>query len=111
LSDELVDEVDRFSSEFRRKLNRKHAYRSEVFDTIVELYRYIRVEIKNGTPGSVLFRGTLLRFLSLCYHSASIIVDEDEAVAKAMYDFSLISEFLEESRNEVLRAMSNALPG
>ncbi|WP_126444176.1 motility associated factor glycosyltransferase family protein [Sulfuricystis multivorans] len=101
----LVEEFDRFDAELRPLLNRKIASRAEIIERIIDTYRLIRTEIVASTASSMLFRGTLLHLMSLCFNAASIIEDDDEAIAKATYDFGLILEFMEAARNEVLRAI------
>lgn len=101
----LVEEFDRFDARLRPHLNRKLATREEVIDRIVETYQMLREEIVLASPASLMFRGTLLHLLSLCFNAASIILDDDEAAAKASYDFGAILEFMEAARHEVLRAI------
>jgi hypothetical protein len=101
----LVEEFDRFDARLRPYLNRKFATRDEVIEDIVATYQMLREEIARASPASLMFRGTLLHLLSLSFNTASIILDDDEAAAKASYDFGVILEFMEAARQEVLRAI------
>lgn len=106
IAETLIEEFDRFDAGMRPLLNRKIVDRADIVEQIVDVYRELREEIKKGTAASLMFRGTLLHLLSLAFNAASIIVDDDEAVAKATYDFSLIIEFLDAARSEVLKAIA-----
>lgn len=105
----LLDEFDRFDAQIRPFLNQKIATRDEIIDRIIATYRVLREEVVKASPGSLMFRGSLLHLLSLCFNAASIIRDDDEAVAKASYDFALIVEFLEAARSEVQSAIAETL--
>jgi hypothetical protein len=106
VAETLIEEFDRFDARMRPLLNRKIVERADIVERILDLYRDLRDEIKQGTAASLMFRGTLLHLLSLAFNAASIIIDDDEAVAKATYDFSLIIEFLDAARSEMLKAIA-----
>lgn len=105
----LVSEFDRFDAQIRPFLNQKITTRDEIIERIIATYRVLREEIVKASPGSLMFRGSLLHLLSLCFNAASIIRDDDEAVAKASFDFALIMEFMEAARSEVQRAIAETL--
>jgi hypothetical protein len=108
LQDALISEFDRFDAKIRPKLNQKLTSRDDIIERIVDVYQALREEIAEHTPASVLCRGSLLYLLSLTYTATSIILDDEEAVAKATYDFGLIQAFLAEARGAVLQAMQAA---
>ncbi len=104
----LVAEIDRFDARIRPLLNRKLVCRADIVERILDVYRVLREEIVQATPSSLMFRGTLLHLLSLAFNATSIILDDDEAVAKAVYDFGLIDEFMQAARREVSRAIAES---
>jgi hypothetical protein len=99
----LLAQVDEFIEEVRSIVDRDRRSRMQVIDTIVRIYRHLMSEVRKDTPPYVLFRGTLLMLMSLTYNAISIIEDEDEAVAKAEYDFGNLMDCLEHARSEVAR--------
>ena len=105
----LMDDVDRFMEECSALLENKRTRRWEVIDAIVSLYQVLAGEEARRTPVACLFRGSLLMLLSLSYNAISIIADEDEAVAKADYDFGVVADFLEAARTELKQVLAGAV--
>lgn len=105
---QIVQEVDRFIEEVRTILDVERNTRADVIDTIVRFYRYLVSDAVRVTFLFSLFRGTLIMLLSLSYNALSVIEDEDEAVAKVEYDFTNLMDCLQEARDLVLDALSEA---
>ena len=60
------------------------------------------------SPVGPLFRGFMYLLASLTFNAVSIIRDDDEAVAKAEYDFALILDGLSQARCEIERVVGGA---
>ncbi|MFN3883346.1 MAG: 6-hydroxymethylpterin diphosphokinase MptE-like protein [Rhodocyclaceae bacterium] len=101
----LLRSVDELIEAFRNLLAGKRDTRADVLDTIVALYQHLRNEEVKNSPAGILFQGTVFNLLSLCYNALSIIRDEDEAVAKAEYDFINLMDALQAGRAEISRAL------
>ncbi|WP_131110546.1 motility associated factor glycosyltransferase family protein [Sulfuricystis thermophila] len=97
----LLEEIDDFISPLREIVSRPRFTRHDVIDTIIEIYRYVHGQI-GKTAASDLYRGLILMLLSLTYNAISLIADEDEAVAKAEFDFLNLLDALETGRAKVL---------
>lgn len=101
----LLGSVDQLIESFHAILDRERSSRADVLDTIVGLYHHLRRDEIRNTPAAILFQGTVFNLLSLCYNALSIIADEDEAVAKAEYDFNNLMDALQAGRAELLRVL------
>lgn len=102
----LLAEIDDFIEAVRGLLDQERSSRSEVLDAIVRLYRFLLSDQIRDSPLFSLFRGSMLMLLSLTYNAVSIIADEDEAVAKAEYDFGNLLDCLEEGMVEVSQVLA-----
>lgn len=102
---ELMSEIDQFIGEVRAILDGKSLTRADVIDQIVHLYLHLFSDAVRETSSFTLFRGGVLMLLSLTYNAISIIKDEDEAVAKAAFDFANLMDFLDQGRVEVEQAL------
>lgn len=105
VAEKLLDNVDDLIETFRGILDSERHTRADVLDAIVALYRHFRKEEVCNAPAGILFQGTVFNLLSLCYNALSIIADEDEAVAKAEYDFLNLMDALQAGRAELQRVL------
>jgi hypothetical protein len=103
---QLLDQIDQFIADVQALLDPEPASRMDVIDRIARLYEYMFNDPVASTPMLPLYRGTLLHLASLTYNAVTIIKDEDEARAKAQYDFAVIIDFLERSRREIADVIS-----
>jgi hypothetical protein len=103
----LLEDVDALTDEVERILGESGSTRASVIDAIVRLYRFLVSDARRSAPASLTFRGTLISLLSLTYNAISIITDEDEAVAKAAFDFDNLLEFLATARAEIVKELDN----
>lgn len=105
LAPALLKSVDDVIAFFRDLVAQQRSTRQQVLDAIVAGYLYFNEPAVRGTPGEMMLRGTVINLLSLCYNALSIIADEDEAVAKAEFDFLNLLDALEAARAEVERML------
>jgi len=100
---QILDLIDEFAPTLNEivsvPLDRKRA----VIEVMDALYQYVFSREVVATPLSVMFRGSLLQIMAYSYQILSIIEDEGEAAAKAAYDFSLMLDFIQAARNEIVR--------
>jgi hypothetical protein len=94
---QLQSEFGEFIRDVDKILRDKCKNRFDVIETIECLYQYMQSVDFDSKPQIWAFRGGLLNLLSLTYNAITIIKDEDEAVAKAVFDFSNIMEFLNQA--------------
>jgi len=57
-------------------------------------------------PTDLLFRGVMFMLMSLTFNAITITKDEDEAVAKAKFDFGNLLDFLVHARDDVAKFVS-----
>lgn len=101
----LMASVDALIEALSGILDRSRSTRAEVFDTVISIYRHFCTEEVRNAPAGILFQGTVFNLLSLCYNALSIIADEDEAVAKAEFDFLNLMDALYAGRAELQRVL------
>lgn len=101
----LLGSVDALIEALADILDRRRGTRADVLDTIIAIYRHFRKDEVRKAPAGILFQGTVFNLLSLCYNALSIISDEDEAVAKAEYDFLNLMDALYAGRAELQRLL------
>ncbi len=104
----LLDEVDDFVDEMRALLAQPRQSRADVIACLVAVYRVLIGPKIKGRVGDSLFRGTVLNLLSLTYNAISTIIDEEEAVMKAEYDFMNLMDALDAGRAEIVRVLGIA---
>ena len=109
LGDSLLAQLDEFIDSIHSIVLHHRSKRSEVIDTLTSVYRYLITRRDSTMPMGVLLRGALFHLLSLTYNAITIIKDEEEAVAKAEFDFNNIFDFLSQARDEVAKAIEGAL--
>lgn len=105
LEQALLDQLDSFIAEVSDILAAEQQVRADVIDKLSRVYRHVRAEEAKSSPCALLFRGVLSHLLSLTFNAITIIKDEDEAVAKAEFDFANLMDFLEQARAEVVNVM------
>ncbi len=105
LSTSLLDQIDQFMQDALAILAEESADLTRLIDKIKRLYLYVMTGPVTTQPTGLLFRGIVLHLLSLTYNAITIIKDQDEALAKAEFDFGNLEDFLEQARDEVVRVL------
>lgn len=106
----LLADLDAAIESIAAFLDRPFAGRQAVIDALVEVYFFLQSPEFRDRPASAMFQGTIVLLLSLTYNMLSVIADDDEAVAKAQWDFANLLDALSTARAEVLHAIRGALP-
>jgi len=101
LRQSLLGQIDDFIVQIAEIVNREQNSLSDVIDKLIAIHRLTFDTENMGKPCALLFRGTLSRLLSMAFNAVTIIRDQDEALAKAEWDFSNIVDFLNQARIEV----------
>lgn len=106
LGQSLLQQIDDFTADFAKIMEKDQSSRSDVIDKLSELHQYIQNGVNHLVPCSMLFRGTLFELLSMAFNAVTIIKDEEEVLAKAEFDFSNMKDFLQHARDEVEKHIS-----
>lgn len=101
----LLDQIDRFTKDIAAMLEQDQHTRSDVIDKLCKVYQYTMAASNSAQPCGLLFRGIIFHLLSLTFNAITIIKDEDEALAKAQWDFANVLDFLHEARMEVVKSI------
>lgn len=101
----LLAEVDEFITQVEEVVRGPQAELKDVIAKLARLYILLREGEAETRSTSALFRGTVLHLSSFAFNAITIIKDEDEALAKAEYDFGNMLDFLHEARAEVQRVL------
>lgn len=110
LKRQLLDHVDAFIDEISARIKVKMTRRAEVLEKLSELYHFVRKQDEALLPSGPLFRGFVYHLMSLTFNAVSIIKDEEEAVAKAMYDLGVLEDGLAQARNAIAAVLAGAEP-
>jgi hypothetical protein len=106
IGDSLLAQIDAYIAGVRNILSAPYRNLPDLIDILARLYRHLLQEEAAARSSFTLFRGTLLHLTSLTFNAVTIIKDEDEALAKAQYDFSVIQDFLNQARADVARVIN-----
>lgn len=106
LGEALLASIDKMIAALGDIFAQACASRADVLAVIVTAYRYLQDKEVKTMASHALLSGTVLNLLSLCYSAISIIHAEDEAVAKAQYDFMNVLDALAAARAEVARVLA-----
>ena len=109
LGDTLLQQYDVFTEGFCKIMDEERKARVELVDAFNTLHHYIRAEMNDRLPSALLLRGALTLLMSMTFNAITIIRDEDEAVAKATYDFDNIRDFFIDARNILKNTIEDAL--
>jgi len=107
LGQNLLAQIDRFIEDIKAIIATDQKTRSDVIDKLSKIYQYVQSEGNASMPCALLFRGALFHLLSMMFNAIAIIKDEDEALAKAEFDFDNLLDFLEQARVEVVNVIAN----
>jgi hypothetical protein len=108
LKQRLLGQVDEFIQSVETILSGEQTDKEIVIDKISMLYKYMFSDAVKRAPLFPLFRGTVLHLASLAHNALSIIVDEEEAAAKAVYDFENLKDFLAQARTEIVSVLGES---
>lgn len=97
----LIAQIHDYNRQIDAYIKAMQGTRTGVIDTLCNLYQYTQKQVNEWQPTGYLFRGIIYHLLSLTFNAISIIKDEDEAVAKAAWDFANIQDFLEQAASEI----------
>jgi hypothetical protein len=99
----LLERVDRFIAQIEAIVAKPQNSVSDVLGKMVEIHWLTLSPANINDPCALLFRGTTSRLLSMTYNAITIIKDQDEALAKAEWDFSNLLDCMHEARDEVVK--------
>jgi hypothetical protein len=99
----LLDRIDNFIVQIEEIVAKPQNSLSDVLSKMVEIHWMTLAPSNINDPCALLFRGTTSRLLSMAYNAITIIKDQDEALAKAEWDFSNLIDCLHEAREEVVK--------
>ncbi len=105
----LLSRIDKFIGKAEEIVAQPQNNLSDVIDKIVRIHWLTLSPANMSDPCALLFRGTTSRLLSMAYNAATIIKDQDEALAKAEWDFGNLLDCLHEAREEVIKNIRIAL--
>jgi hypothetical protein len=108
LKNELLGDVDTFIDEVSSCIKERMVSREDVLDKLGELYQLVRKKDEALLPTGSLFRGFVYHLMSLTFNALSIIKDEEEAVAKAMYDLRVLEDGLDQARKEIIAVLTES---
>lgn len=103
----LLGQIDAYLAGVAEIVDAPRRTLADTIDVLARVYRHLLKEEAALRSTFPLFRGTLLHLSSLLFNAITIIKDEDEAMAKAEYDFGVIKDFLNQARAEVARVIHN----
>lgn len=109
LRKDLLAKIDDFISQVEEIVDRKQDSLSDAIDKLIDIHRLTLATENFEQPCALLFRGTLSRLLSMAFNAMTIILDQEEALAKAEWDFSNIVDFLYQARIEVNKKIEEVL--
>jgi hypothetical protein len=104
----LMERIDSFISGVEEVVAKPQDSLSDVLDKMIEIHWMTLAPSNINDPCALLFRGTSSRLLSMAYNAVTIIKDQDEALAKAEWDFSNLIDCLHEAREEVVKNINIA---
>ncbi len=103
LKQQLIEEHDAFVDAIRAIIEKPRERRSHIIDALSEIYQFVLTESNLAQPCGLMYRGIVNNLLSYTFNAITIIKDEDEALAKAEWDFANLLEFFEQARQEILK--------
>jgi len=105
----LLERIDTFIAQVEAIVAKPQGSLSSVLDKMIEIHWMTLAPSNINDPCALLFRGTAARLLSMAYNAVTIIKDQEEALAKAEWDFANLVECLHEARAEVVKNLQIAL--
>ncbi|HSI94507.1 MAG TPA: 6-hydroxymethylpterin diphosphokinase MptE-like protein [Methylophilaceae bacterium] len=105
----LLERIDAFIAQVEAIVSEPQDSLSNVLDKMIAIHWMTLGPSNINDPCALVFRGTAARLLSMAYNAVTIIKDQDEALAKAEWDFANLVECLHEARGEVVKNIQIAL--
>lgn len=105
LGNSLLAQIDTFVQEVSTVFGQEQSTRSDVIGKIEKFYQYLVAEADAMGPTAFLFRGICYHLLSLTYNALTLIKDEEEALAKAEFDFGNLLDFFDQARAEIVNVI------
>jgi hypothetical protein len=102
----FLAQIDGYTKDISEIMAQEQKSRSDVIDKLSLIYQYIQSGVNTLNPCALMFRGVLFHLLSMTFNATTIIKDEDEALAKAEFDYSNLIDFMQQARAEIVKHMA-----
>jgi hypothetical protein len=102
----LLAQIDEYTEDISEIIAQEQKSRSDIIEKLSLIYQYVQSGVNTSNPCALMFRGILFHLLSMTFNAVTIIKDEDEALAKAEFDYSNLIDFMQQARAEIVKHMA-----